>query len=207
MLPYAEGLIIETKLTSQRPPLAPNWPLDPFWNRQVKRSGARPTRDAYAFAPQGCIVWTGACSPHGHGTDGKRKAHRVAYERFFGPVPRGHQVHHTCNNAGCCRPDHLLAISPKVHRQISRGRAGRFRAAKVEKYREIVRLVGAGHRHVDISAKLGVSMGFISQIWNGLRNAHATADLRAKLHSEWRKNRELVRAKQNTTGKRNRRRA
>ena len=43
-------------------------------------------------------------------TDGKSVgflAHRVVYEAFFGPIPDGYFIEHTCGNRACCRIDHM----------------------------------------------------------------------------------------------------
>ena len=38
------------------------------------------------------------------------RAHRVAYELAFGPIPDGLMIRHAvCGNPVCCRPDHLAA--------------------------------------------------------------------------------------------------
>jgi hypothetical protein len=69
----------------------------------------------------GCWVWTGKLISGGYGSwhrDGKpRNIHLIVYERFVGPIPRGHEVDHLCLNRACCRPDHLEAVTPFVNKQ------------------------------------------------------------------------------------------
>lgn len=59
----------------------------------------------------GCWNWLRAKFHYGHGhikVGGKaRKAHRVSYETFVGPIPIGMMVLHKCDNPSCINPDHL----------------------------------------------------------------------------------------------------
>ena len=73
-----------------------------FWSRMVKSAG--------------CWTWTGPLDSRGYGHlrwDGKNKrAHRLAYELTYGPIPAGDGFHgtvvmHSCDNKKCCNPAHL----------------------------------------------------------------------------------------------------
>jgi hypothetical protein len=77
----------------------------------------------------GCWLYTGSVqfgygvvSDRANGSTG-RKAHRVAYEMWVGPIPAGVTVDHECHNVAfnlgeceggeclhrrCCNPDHLV---------------------------------------------------------------------------------------------------
>lgn len=60
----------------------------------------------------GCWLWQAARDGQGYGRIGSNRtrplrAHRLAYEFTFGPIPEGMDVLHQCDNPPCVRPDHL----------------------------------------------------------------------------------------------------
>ena len=76
----------------------------------------------------GCHLWTGARGPAGYGYMGVNKrlflVHRLAWELANGPVPKGKQVLHTCDNPRCCNPAHLKlgTQSDNMRDRVAKGR-------------------------------------------------------------------------------------
>jgi hypothetical protein len=66
----------------------------------------------------GCWLWGGTCNRSGYGQIGaggaggpKIAAHRFAYGRWRGPIPRGLVIDHLCRVRCCVNPDQLEAVS------------------------------------------------------------------------------------------------
>ena len=70
----------------------------------------------------GCWLWTGALTYDGYGYIGTRplgagrritniRAHRLAYELRFGPIPDGLVIDHLCRVRCCVNPDHMEAVT------------------------------------------------------------------------------------------------
>lgn len=67
----------------------------------------------------GCVIWNRSTDDRGYGTlcvNNKTVwAHRFAYEYYFGPIPKGMEIHHTCENESCVSKEHLVATTRKYH--------------------------------------------------------------------------------------------
>lgn len=104
-----------------------------------------------------CLVWTGYTNERGYGhiqVEGKRKrAHRYAWERANGPVPRGRVLDHTCFTPACVEVAHL--------RLATKSENGSNRASALSSgetgFRNVVR---DGNRYRVSVKKMGEDYGF-----------------------------------------------
>jgi hypothetical protein len=74
-----------------------------------------------------CWIWTGPInSTTGYGCFSLKtifdrpivNTHVMAYELLVGPIPEGHELHHTCRNRRCCNPLHLKLVTVAEHRTL-----------------------------------------------------------------------------------------
>lgn len=142
---------------------------DRFWQR-VDRRG-----------PDDCWEWKSYINDSGYGvTRGRNnkalRAHRMAYEFTYGPIPDGMFVCHKCDNPACCNPAHLFVGNPRdnVHDMIEKGRASQYSGicgerhgmSKVtsENVREMRELSNNGLSYVELSRRYGISDVQVSRI-------------------------------------------
>jgi hypothetical protein len=89
--------------------------------------------EQYVVTPDGCHEWTASTNRGGYGTlrvgDKAWKAHRLAYRRKVGPIPRGMHVLHRCDNPPCINPDHLW-IGTHTDNMRDRSAKGRWKGNK-----------------------------------------------------------------------------
>jgi len=80
-------------------------------------------------APNGCLEWPGKQSSNRYSwvwvpaRKSSFRAHRVAYEIAYGPIPDGLLVCHHCDNKRCCEPTHLFlgTYADNLHDLMAKG--------------------------------------------------------------------------------------
>lgn len=81
----------------------------------AKRQPVKPRFLAKVEKTETCWLWTAWIERNGYGRfwlDGNQHgAHRVAYELFVGPIPKGLQIDHLCRIRHCVNPDHLEPVT------------------------------------------------------------------------------------------------
>lgn len=128
----------------------------------------------------GCWNWHGHLRSDGYGYfffgNQSLRAHRVSYERFKGPIPRGMFVCHACDNPRCVNPDHLWLGNPAANSadMASKGRAHRGPSVHSEEHprskltSEIARSIRSDGRAAHVIAKEhGVSASLVRGIKRG----------------------------------------
>ncbi len=130
-----------------------------------------------------CWVGTGYCLPSGYGQltqkrFTKLRAHRVAYELEFGPIPDGFHVCHTCDNPPCCNPAHLFLgtdldnlrdMQRKGRRHLTVAACNGHAKLTEIQVREIRTAAARGIHHLSLAAAYGVSRTAIRDVANGRR--------------------------------------
>lgn len=97
-------------------------------NRRGAHGGrTRSPATRWVESARGCWIWQGKARSgkqrsYGLATaNGKRtRAHRAVYEELVGPIPGGHDLHHTCGEPLCVNPAHLEPIAVSEHRKLHR---------------------------------------------------------------------------------------
>ena len=130
--------------------------------------------ERFVIKKEGCWGWKGAkkAKLHYGGLTFRNRdnltAHRVSYELFIGPIPKGMFVLHKCDNAECSNPDHLFlgTILDNKRDQIAKGRSS-VEKLNVEKVKEIKRMLSNGILHKVIAKEYGISLRTVWCIQTG----------------------------------------
>ena len=134
---------------------------------------------SHVTASGGCWLWTGPQHHNGYGyicLRGQKQplfAHRVSYELFIGPIPRGKSVLHRCDVRDCVSPAHLFlgtqtdnmrdaANKGRLRRQLRRPR----RVLTEGDIAEAVRLRTTGATYVELATRFDVAW---LTVWRALK--------------------------------------
>ncbi len=133
----------------------------------------------------GCWLWGSSITPRGYGmcnAGGKwRRAHRVSWEVYHGPIPEGLSVCHRCDMPACVNPDHLFVAThlenmrdrdTKGRRSPPQGEAHGGSKLRDNDVREIRRLAAVGLSRRDIATRYSMSKSAIDFILTGRRWTH-----------------------------------
>lgn len=133
----------------------------------------------------GCWLWQAGTFASGYGIfrvgDKLLKAHRVAYELYFGPIPVGLCACHRCDVRACVNPGHLF-LGTRKDNNADRDAKGRTNTPKGEAHGSArltaaqVRAIRAsarnGKTHQSLAADYGVCRQNITDICLGRRWKH-----------------------------------
>lgn len=119
----------------------------------------------------GCWDWVATQTIGGYGRFSIRgkpgSAHVASYLIYNGEIPAGLLVRHTCDNAACVNPDHLILGTHADNMQDARSR-GRFNGMNAKLTNEqVLGIFNEPGRHHFIAAKWGVSTTTVSHIKTG----------------------------------------
>lgn len=129
-----------------------------------------------------CHVWTGKTEKGGYGRIdyGRKKvlkAHRVAWEMAYGPIPPGQSVLHHCDNPPCVRDEHLFlgTQGDNVRDCAAKGRTGghfkgrlgedhpRAKLSNLQRA-EVVRRKLAGEKATALAAEFGIHETYVAYL-------------------------------------------
>ena len=69
-----------------------------------------------------CWIWIGSLNRKGYGSiriggrnGASKPVHRVVYELYFGPMPKGLVSDHLCRKRPCCNPLHIEPVTARTN--------------------------------------------------------------------------------------------
>jgi hypothetical protein len=149
----------------------------------TKRQPLKERFESKVIRGRDCWLWSGNLDTGGRGIISigqfeKKRAHRVAYELYVGPIPPGLCVCHHCDNPPCVRPSHLFLGTHKENSEdmVRKGRSTKgiknpMARLTPEKVKAIRACVGMTQR--EIAEKFGVAQNTINHVllnhtWKGI---------------------------------------
>lgn len=138
----------------------------------------------------GCVMWLGGKHAFGYGQcnlDGKphQLVHRVVWEHYNGPIPKGVWVLHSCDVPGCCNPDHLFLgnAGDNVRDMVEKDRQAKGELVGLAKLeaKDVVSMRRAhrlGATITDLANRYSVGVGAIHNALTGKTWKHISGALR-----------------------------
>ena len=130
-----------------------------------------------------CWVWNGEKFRSGYGRIRihwkKYTLHRVVFELYIGPIPKGLCVLHKCDNKPCINPEHLF-LGTKADNAHDRDRKGRTilhlenlipKTSKITRA-QVIKIKNDNRKQKEIGADYGLSQQQISRIKNDQTRRH-----------------------------------
>jgi hypothetical protein len=111
----------------------------------------------------GCWRWQ-LFKLRGYPRSGKGFAHRLMYEHMVGPIPEGHDLHHTRPHRDCINPEHVEPVEHWRHLAKHKRSLSKLTAAEV---REIRRRAAEGESLTELASAYGLTEGNIGYIARG----------------------------------------
>jgi hypothetical protein len=135
------------------------------------------------------LAWDAACGNHGYGVLNRNNkvisAHRLSYELYYGLIPKGKHVLHTCDVRPCVNPDHLFlgSNSDNVADKVAKERhvfgeasaISKLTNAQVMSIRQKYAQGGTSHRK--LAREYDVSHQLIAGVVNQERWRHVKSQL------------------------------
>lgn len=139
--------------------------------------------------PSGCWTCETADFAHDHGYGRiavervgvgriRRFLHRISYAHFKGPILKGLNVCHTCDNTWCCNPKHLFAgtQSDNLQDMVRKGRSRTGRRHHNARLSEddvrAIRVDCETMVQTQVAKKYGICQATVSDIFRGKRWKH-----------------------------------
>lgn len=133
----------------------------------------------------GCWLWLGKVFPKDRpgpeygcidvgsralGTLKTRRAHRVSYEAFVGPIPAGIEVCHSCDTPPCVNPSHLF-LGTRQDNIDDRERKGRNKIMRGEMHGNskftddfVKNVISSSGSMKDIADRFGISLADVKNL-------------------------------------------
>lgn len=127
----------------------------------------------WTISESNCWEWQKPLSNDGYGQITYRNratgVHRVAYEAWVGPIPKGMFVCHSCDNRRCLNPEHLWLGSnaENMADMVAKGRGPKTRAKLNPE--KVAQIRASSETNKALAEYYGVDPSIISRVRSGSR--------------------------------------